>query len=215
MRSSFESIKKSHVFFGDVPGLKNYYEAWARKYDEDLADQDWVAPKVAADLVHLLTSAFSSPEAAVLDAGCGTGLVGKALRAHGDYLIDGIDLSDSMAEVALRTNAYRKVFGGVDLTAPVRDERLGQYDTVVSCGMFTLGHVRPTALLTLIEYARPGGLIAVSTRGTYAAETGFGEFVRSQEVTEKVSLEFKLKDGKYLAEEGADYWVFRRTGPVR
>ena len=215
MRSSFESIKKSHVFFGDVPGLKQYYDAWAQQYDEDLADQDWVAPQVAADLVHLLASAFGSPESTILDAGCGTGLVGRALRAYGDYVIDGIDLSDSMAEGALRTNAYRKVFGGVDLTAPVRDARLGQYDLVVSCGMFTLGHVRPPALLTLVEYTRPGGLIAVSTRGTYAAETGFGDFVRSREVTDKVSLEFKLADGKYLAEEGADYWVFRRAGSVR
>lgn len=203
------------MFFSDVQGLKNYYEAWAPKYDADLADQKWVAPQVTADLVHLLASAYCSPGSAILDAGCGTGLVGKALNALGHYLIDGIDLSVNMADEASKTGAYQKVYGGVDLMVPVRDERLGHYDIVVSSGMFTLGHVRPAALLTLIQYAKPGALIAMSTRGVYAAETGFDEFVRSPEVTDKIRLEFTLKDGNYIAEEGGDYWVFRQTGPVR
>ncbi|WP_405805392.1 class I SAM-dependent methyltransferase [Streptomyces sp. NBC_00210] len=219
MSSSFDMIKQSHVFFDDAPGLKNYYEDWATQYDVDLADQKWVAPKIAANFVHLLASAYGSPAApaaTILDAGCGTGLVGRVLSTQGNYLIDGVDLSENMAEEAAKTNAYRKVYGGVDLSTPVRDERLDdQYDIVVSSGVFTLGHVRPTALLTLIEYARPDGLIVVSTRGTYAAETGFEDFARSQEVSKVASLEFKLKDANYLAEEGADYWVFRKTGSVQ
>ncbi|MFE4857777.1 class I SAM-dependent DNA methyltransferase [Streptomyces sp. NPDC056670] len=212
MSKSFTNIAQSHVFFDDAPGLKTYYEDWAPRYDVDLADQKWVAPRVAANFVHLLASAYGSPESTIFDAGCGTGLVGAFLSKLGDYVIDGVDLSENMAAEAARTKAYRKVYGGVDLSAPTRDERLDQYDIVVSSGVFTLGHVRPTALLTLIEYARPNGLILVSTRGSYATETGFEEFARSPEVAGRAALRFKLEDANYIAEEGADYWVFRKAG---
>lgn len=215
MSGSFERLKQSHVFFGDVSGLKDYYEDWATRYDADLADQKWVAPKVAADFVQLLVSAYGSPTTSILDAGCGTGLVGSILNAQGKYLIDGIDLSENMAEAAIKTNAYRKVYGGVDLSTPVRDERLDEYDIVVASGVFTLGHVHPTALRTLIEYSRPGGLILVSTRGSYAAETDFEKFALSREITKVASLEFKLKDTNYIAEEGADFWVFRKAGSAQ
>ena len=72
MSSSFTNIKQSHVFFDDSPGLKNYYEDWASRYDVDLADQKWVAPRIAANLVHLLASAYVTPDTTVFDAGCGT-----------------------------------------------------------------------------------------------------------------------------------------------
>ncbi|MFF0055540.1 class I SAM-dependent DNA methyltransferase [Streptomyces microflavus] len=215
MSNSFTNIKQSHVFFEDAPGLKKYYEDWASGYDVDLADQKWVAPRVAANFVHLLASAYGSPGTEIFDAGCGTGLVGSVLSTLGTYEIDGVDLSENMAAEARKTNAYRKVYGGVDLSVPKRDERLGQYGIVVSSGVFTLGHVRPTALLTLIEYALPGGLILVSTRGSYATETGFEEFALAPEVGARASLLFKLPDARYIAEEGADYWVFRRTAPAQ
>lgn len=212
MRNSFEMVKRSHVFFDDAPGLKTYYEDWAPQYDVDLADQQWVAPQVAANLVHLLVSAYGSPETTILDAGCGTGLVGRTLATYGKHIIDGVDLSENMAAEAERSGAYRTVHGAVDLGIPVRDDRLDQYDIVVSSGMFTLGHVRPTALLTLLEYARPGGRIVVSTRGTYATATGFESYVASAAIRDRLTLEFTLDDAHYLAEEGADYWVFRTAG---
>ncbi|QNP65412.1 class I SAM-dependent DNA methyltransferase [Streptomyces genisteinicus] len=211
MNHSFAKVKQSHVFFEDAPGLKNYYEDWAPGYDADLADQKWVAPRVAANFVHLLASAYGTPETEIFDAGCGTGLVGSVLATLGTYEIDGVDLSENMAAEARKTNAYRKVYGGVDLSVQARDERLGRYGIVVSSGVFTLGHVRPGALLTLIEYAEPGGLILVSTRGSYATETGFEEFARSPEVTARATLHSKLPDAGYIAEEKADYWVFRRS----
>ncbi|MBN3933224.1 methyltransferase domain-containing protein [Streptomyces verrucosisporus] len=215
MSNSFANVKQSHVFFDNSPGLKKYYEDWATRYDVDLADQKWVAPRIAANLVHLLASAYGTPDTTVFDAGCGTGLVGSVLRSLGDYVIDGVDLSENMAAEALKTHAYRKVYGGVDLSVPRRDDRLDQYGIVVSSGVFTLGHVRPTALLTLIEYALPGGLIAVSTRGSYAVETGFEDFAGSEKVAAQASLEFRLRDAHYIAEESADYWIFRKTGTSR
>ncbi|MER5855638.1 class I SAM-dependent DNA methyltransferase [Streptomyces sp. NPDC059688] len=215
MSNSFANIANSHVFFDDATGLKSYYEDWATRYNQDLADQQWVAPRVAANLVHLLASAYGPPRTTVFDAGCGTGLVGGFLRTLGDYVVDGVDLSEQMAAEAARTHAYRKVYGGVDLSSGRRDERLDVYDIVVSSGVFTLGHVRPTALLTLFEYARPGALVAVSTRGSYATETGFEDFARSPEVTGRAALELTLRNANYIAEEGADYWVFRKAPATR
>lgn len=55
------------------------YDAWARRYDADLGSWSYQAPAVVARTV-----VARRPDAtAVLDVGCGTGLVGQALRAEG------------------------------------------------------------------------------------------------------------------------------------
>ena len=67
------------------------YDEWAPTYDADLTGeaQGYVAPAVTADAV----VAAAGPGGEILDAGCGTGLVGVALRERGATTVDGIDLS--------------------------------------------------------------------------------------------------------------------------
>ena len=58
--------------------LMEVYDGWADRYDRELLE-DWgyTSPQKA---VQLLLDAMGSPELTVLDAGCGTGLVGVLLK---------------------------------------------------------------------------------------------------------------------------------------
>jgi SAM-dependent methyltransferase len=72
-------------------------EDWIGSYDNDLAEWDYRAGLRTASLLKPFISASST----IQDPGCGTGLVGAALR-HVGFTgdIDGIDLSPSSLEKA-------------------------------------------------------------------------------------------------------------------
>lgn len=79
--------------------IVNYYDDWASGYDDDLAAWGYEAPKITAERLAQLAPL----DAHVLDAGCGTGLVGAALVATGFSRITGIDASaDSLAQAQER-----------------------------------------------------------------------------------------------------------------
>lgn len=115
--------------------LQERYDEWASTYDTDLEnDFGYVGPWVAADVFarHVPT------DASVLDAGAGTGLVGKLLAEKGYGEIDAMDMSKGMLEEARKTGAY-KAFHQM-----VMGERLdfpdAAYDAVVAIGVLTIGH---------------------------------------------------------------------------
>lgn len=145
----------------------------------------------------------------VLDAGCGTGLVGEVLRSKGFAHVDGFDLCDKMVEVAEKTQAYGRLEGGCDLTKRVDHFDQDSYDAVVSAGVFTLGHVPPSALMELVHIARPGGLVVVSTRMSYARETPFEDFCRMLDEENRIDLLDVRRDAPYIEEEDAHYWAMK------
>mgnify|MGYP002830347961 CR=1 FL=1 len=67
------------------------YGSWAKTYDQDLLENfGYQAP---ARSVELLSKYLLMEEAVVLDAGCGTGLVGQLLAKARKFQIDGADYS--------------------------------------------------------------------------------------------------------------------------
>jgi len=83
--SSWDAVKHAHNLDGDTTRLKTYYQSWADRYDADVGNERYSAPAYIADLLNHLPSNDDTmvdpenPEIAILDAGCGTGLVGKEL----------------------------------------------------------------------------------------------------------------------------------------
>ncbi|ANY06970.1 class I SAM-dependent DNA methyltransferase [Pseudonocardia sp. HH130630-07] len=164
------------------------YDEWAATYDADLAAgaQSYVAPSVTADAV--VAAAGTGGE--VLDAGCGTGLVGAALHERGVGTIDGIDLSPGMLERARATGAYREL-READLTAALElpDDR---YDVVVCVGTLTHAHVGPAAIGEFARVVRPGGYVVATVlddvweAGGYRAEI---DRLAAADVFEAVSIE--------------------------
>lgn len=152
--------------------LRERYQVWAAEYDADLAGMGWRAPWACAErALH-----HAGADALVLDAGCGTGLVGLALHELGVRRIVGFDLSPAMLDLARARNVYEAVVEG-SLLEPLPFER-GTFDAVVSVGVFTHGHVGPAGLAGLTTVIRPGGFLTMTFRDDTIDALGHGAELR-------------------------------------
>lgn len=147
--------------------LEDRYDQWASEYDSDLGGLGWTGPRAAAEVL----ARFVAPEAKVLDAGAGTGLVGVELKHLGFSDITAIDISTGMLEVARGTGAYRTVKREV-LGEPLSYDR-DAFDAVISVGTLTIGHAPPDSLDELIRVTKPGGKIVFSMRPDHFEPSGF------------------------------------------
>ena len=144
---------------GDSREVADRYDAWAQTYDNDLASWSYQAPDVVAETVVTRQPAAAS----VLDVGCGTGLVGQALRARGFAgQILGLDLSDASLEIAQQRGAYDSL-GRADLQQrlPLEDDSV---DAVVCVGVMTYLPEVEAAWRELARTARPRGLVVATQR---------------------------------------------------
>ena len=115
--------------------LEERYDQWASEYDQDLDEVfAWNAPQNGADVLARLIPA----DAAVLDAGAGTGLAGKCLADAGFTNMAAMDLSQGMLDEARKKEVYNS-FHQMTLGETLGFET-GQFDAVISIGVFTLGH---------------------------------------------------------------------------
>lgn len=215
--NDWDAVKASHALDGDPDRLRRFYRKWAPRYDADVRDQGYVAPEFLANLLHDLNGRDDGAidardrNLAILDAGCGTGLVGIALKALGYGNVEGFDLSHDMADAAARTGTYRSVRGGIDICRPLDMYEKERFAAILCCGVFTLGHVPPSALRRLVPITRRGGVILVSTRKSYYRDTSFGRECRDMEREGLLTRTGSIMDGPYIQEERAHYWVLRRT----
>ncbi|MDQ0325842.1 SAM-dependent methyltransferase [Rhodopseudomonas julia] len=150
-------LKRVYALAGDRDETRNVYAAWAKDYDTDtLRGMGYVAPKLAAAALADLVD----DTARVLDAGCGTGLVGEELSRHGLGAVDGIDLSPGMLEVAAEKNVYRNL-DVADLTEALKiaDD---SYDAAISVGVFTSGHVGPEAIADLARVVKKDAPLVIT-----------------------------------------------------
>src|SRR5687767_3797082 len=90
----------------DKHDLALTYDRWAETYDADMLAIGYVNPAVICGLVcrHL-----ADRQGGILDAGCGTGLVGEILSLLGYGRLVGLDISDGMLERARRREAYAEL----------------------------------------------------------------------------------------------------------
>jgi len=116
----------------DPDAIETYYDQWADSYEHDLELWEYQAPETAAAMLrdHAPDVGF------VLDAGCGTGLTGRALRADGfEGRLHGIDLSAQSLEIARRNGRYNALGRG-DLQRPLEFDD-DAFDGLVCVGVMT------------------------------------------------------------------------------
>ncbi|MCB8836996.1 class I SAM-dependent methyltransferase [Aurantimonas sp. VKM B-3413] len=215
MEDSVNTIHASHELSGNATKLEEYYAEWAARYDDDVRSEDYGGPRVVASLAAMVADSFLGKppaEIKVLDAGCGTGLAGIELTKKGFTAIDGFDLSQEMVDIARRAEIYGKLEGGVDLNKDQPNPLGETYEMIVCCGVFTLGHVEPMALKRLAGYLADGGYLIVSTRNSYLDDTQYKKDSEAVEREGILHLVTMLPDARYIAEEGAHYWVYGK-GP--
>ncbi|MER9751748.1 class I SAM-dependent methyltransferase [Mesorhizobium sp. M0140] len=196
----------------DADRLSLFYREWAGSYNRDVGGERYYGPIAVAELAGVVQTAYLASERgaiAVLDAGCGTGLVGVQLARLGFQLIDGFDLTEEMARKARRTGVYRSIEVGADLNGTLSEYPNATYDITVCCGVFGLGQVRPEGLRELARVTRPNGFVIASTSRRYLEATSFEDEVRRLQHGGVVVPAQCLSDSRYIADEQAHYWVFR------
>lgn len=176
--------------------LADAYRDWACLYDHDTCKtMGYVGPQTAAAM---LDRYLDSRQSRVLDAGCGTGLVGEILHRLGYAHVDGMDYSRDMLAEAEKKGVYRR------LMQQDMNERLtigdDSYDATICVGTFTYTHVGPEAFNELVRITRPGGLICFTIRdGAYQDYDYRSEMLR-MEACETWELQ-ELREQDYLTHE--------------
>jgi SAM-dependent methyltransferase len=156
-RSSNKILNRVYNMTGDVDECRDVYREWAKFYEKDtVAEMGYIAPQVVADKLEQI----SEPTATVLDAGCGTGLAGAALRQRGFTTVDGMDLSPEMLAIAEEKEIYRDL--RVQDLKGALSYADGSYDAITCVGIFTHAHVGPKGFNELLRVTRSGGSIVAT-----------------------------------------------------
>lgn len=154
----------------------------------------------------------------VLDAGSGSGEPASKFLADAGFVVTGIDLSETMLEMA-RRNVPNAKFLKMDITAPTFEEET--FDGILS--LFALFHIprieHDSVFKTFYHLLKPGGILMVNT-GVSGSE-GFSNFFGSpmfwSNWDPKKTLSLVIKEGFSIIFEGAlrrggeiQYWVFAK-----
>ena len=89
---------------GSTAENRRIYDDWADSYDADVSSGGYAYAPMAAGLFGRYVAPGETP---VLDAGCGSGIIGATLARLGYANLTGIDLSDGMLRAAERKGVYR------------------------------------------------------------------------------------------------------------
>ena len=185
--------------------IKLVYEEWAQNYD---SDNDHLLGTVSQpQCVKLVARELEDKDAQVIDVGCGTGLVGKHLKAFGFNSFDGIDISEGMLEVA-KTRGYRNLFlGSLNKNLPINDNI---YDVTFCVGVFTHGHVKSNRVSELIRITKPGGLICFTVNEGVFEEYDFKNTIVTYEKEKKWEVLFLNKDDYMKKKQIQGYYCLAR-----
>ena len=174
--------------------LRAVYDEWANKYDHD---NDATLGTISQPKTVEILCTVLEKHAKILDAGCGTGLVGAELAKQGYDAFDGVDLSAEMLRHA-NTRGYAKLFQySLNDPLPISD---GAYDAIISAGLFTHGHVKTHAIRELIRITKSGGYLCFTiNEGVYHSQ-GFDKEIQS--ITDDGLWDIKkLEKDAYMTKE--------------
>lgn len=177
--------------------LMDAYKGWAADYDQDTVDRFGYVAHIATAAA--LAKVMDRKDAVILDAGCGTGLVGEELQRLGYSTMDALDYSRDMLDEAELKKIYQRHIQA-DLSKPL-DIPPDRYDAVVCTGTFTYGHVKANAFNELIRITKKGGYICFTIReGAYE---DYGYRRRMIELEQEKAWDLvAIENADYLKKEG-------------
>ena len=182
--------------------LLKYYQDWAdnNKYNKDMVDWNYTAPQ---EVVSILKKYAFNKNFRILDAGCGTGLVGIELKKYGYANVEGVDFSQSMLNLVPQ-GIYKKI-EKIDLNKPLKFKD-NMYDVLMCVGTFTYGHVKPKALDEFIRITKNRGLICFTINEGIYEEYGFDKKIK--ELSDGKSWNIKeFFKSDYITTKDVEAWL--------
>ena len=182
--------------------LLKYYQNWTNnnKYNKDMIDWNYSAPQ---ETVSILKKYALNKNSKILDAGCGTGLVGIELKKYGYSNIDGVDFSQNMLDLVPQ-GIYKKI-EKVDLNKLLKFKN-NTYDVVMCVGTFTYGHVMPKALDELIRITKNKGLICFTINEGIYEEYGFDNKIKELSSNKSWNVKEFFKSD-YITNKKVEAWL--------
>ena len=182
--------------------LLKYYQDWSdnNKYNKDMVDWKYTAPR---ETVSVLKKYVFNKNSKILDAGCGTGLVGIELKKYGYTNIEGVDFSQNMLDLVPQ-NIYKKI-EKIDLNKALKFKD-NIYDVVMCVGTFTYGHVKPQCLDELIRLTKNKGFICFTVNEGIYEEYGFDNKI--EELSNNKSWNVKeFFKSNYITTKDVEAWL--------
>ena len=180
----------------------DYYDNWTKKkqYNNDMVIWNYEAPQNTASLLnkHAIDKKIN-----ILDAGCGTGLVGKELKKYGYSNLTGVDFSQSMLDL-IPTGIYHTI-DLIDLNEPLKYGD-NTFDAIMCVGTFTYGHVKAHALNEFIRIVNYRGLICFTINEGIYKEYEFDKKI--DELTTNNQWEIiELSKSTYIVNKNIEAWL--------
>ena len=198
-----EVISKLDIYKIKKPEeLLKYYQNWTNnnKYNKDMVDWNYTAPQ---ETVSVLKKYALNKNSKILDAGCGTGLVGIQLKKYGYANVEGVDFSQSMLNLVPQ-GIYKKI-EKIDLNKPLKFKN-NIYDIVMCVGTFTYGHVKPHALDEIIRITRNKGLICFTVNEGIYEEYGFDKKIKELTNNKLWNIKEFFKSN-YITTKDVEAWL--------
>ena len=182
--------------------VEDYYDEWTKKnkYEKDMFDWKYSGPQETVDLFKKYNP---KKDMKILDAGCGTGLVGLELKKNGFTNIDGADFSQKMLDL-VPENVYQNLFK-IDLNQKVKIID-GSYDGITCVGTFTYGHVNPPVLDEMLRICKKKSYICFTINLGIYKEYGFDKKIK--ELEDKKSWKIiEFFKSNYIASKDVNAWL--------
>ena len=184
--------------YGLKPMPKNYvaelFDSYANLFDKHLIDTlKYESPK---NLLELLSLSIND-KFAILDIGCGTGLMGKLLKPYASKIV-GVDLSKEMLSKAKLTGTYDELIA--DDILEFLNKCNDKFDLVVSADVFIYIGELSNIFMGLVEIIKAGGLFCFSVEKNESIKFGLSpktlRYSHSKEYIQKLASlhNFKIQN---------------------
>jgi len=182
--------------------VMKYYDEWGvkNKYDQDMINWNYTGPK---ETVTTFIKYSKDKNIKILDAGCGTGLVGIELKKYNYLNIDGMDLSKKLLDLV--PQGYYQRLDQVDLNKPIKRKN-DIYDAIMCVGTFTFGHVKPHALDEFIRISKNKSLICFTINEGIYEEYGFDKKIDELKKNKSWNVKEFFKSN-YIASKDVNAWL--------
>lgn len=140
-------------------------------------------------MVKAHTKGMNPADVRICDFGCGTGLVGQYLAAHGFTNVTGVDISPGMMEVASDKGIYKSL-EEVALGDPDNfpDHLKNKFDVVVCAGLINNNHLDYKLFEEMTFATKKGGLAVFAARYSYMGNFWYNDVLAEMEAENRWQL---------------------------